>query len=246
MEQALQEQSHRRAQMQLLKAKNTRPAATASTKTQTAETPKHELKLLAPKHELKLVSKTPSADEVQARNELIEANIELARRMTRSILKGWNCRIPVDDQVSIANLALCEAATRFDKSRGVEFPTFLYYYVKGHVGVAVTESVKAQQVKGLSSIPREGNSTPDEAFNIKRGLLSLLDARDNLSSFDRIVADNLVFADDIGVGELAAQEKRARETVSRRSGLLRQDLKDRFTKAEAPTKKPKQNLEKAA
>ena len=60
--------------------------------------------------------------------------------MTRGFLKKWGSHIDEDELISVSDLSLCEAASRFDESRNVSFITFLFYYIKGNLVKAVINS----------------------------------------------------------------------------------------------------------
>ena len=63
-----------------------------------------------------------------------------ALKMTRGFLKKWGSHIDEDELISVSDLSLCEAASRFDESRNVSFITFLFYYIKGNLVKAVINS----------------------------------------------------------------------------------------------------------
>ena len=71
---------------------------------------------------------------------LILAYREKALKMTRGFLKKWGSHIEEDELISVSDLSLCEAASRFDESRNVSFITFLFYYIKGNLVKAVINS----------------------------------------------------------------------------------------------------------
>ena len=167
-----------------------------------------------PKKALPSKSKlTPEA--VAARNELIEGHIDAAQKIATTIMKQWGARLPKGEVQSLANVALCEAAARFDENRGAKFVTYLYFYVKGQLGVAISSSVAAQSTAALTYVPGEASATPEEALNIRRGLDGMQTKFSRLDPFERAVASDLVMGDECGVGELAAKCGVARETASR-------------------------------
>lgn len=66
---------------------------------------------------------------------------EKGRKIARAILRKWQSRLDLDEIQSIVDISLCEAARRFDPSRGVHFVTFLYYHLKGNLIRAIDTSV---------------------------------------------------------------------------------------------------------
>lgn len=72
----------------------------------------------------------------EVQKELIELNIGLAySRAYKMMRKYSNCKLTLDkdDFESYALEGLCEAALRFDLSRGVKFSTFAYNYVDNYI-----------------------------------------------------------------------------------------------------------------
>lgn len=63
--------------------------------------------------------------------QLILEHREHGKRLAWSFLTTWRIRLRNDEVVSVVGAALCEAATRFDESRGVSFKTFFFYHLRG-------------------------------------------------------------------------------------------------------------------
>ena len=63
--------------------------------------------------------------------ELVLRHRAGAFRMARKIALIWNAPFSIDELQSLADLALCEAATRFDPTRDTAFTTYFYYFLKG-------------------------------------------------------------------------------------------------------------------
>ena len=66
-----------------------------------------------------------------AREKLTLQYRDAARKLALSMISKWKCRIERDELQSVIDLALCEAATRYNHSHGAGFMTFLYYHLKG-------------------------------------------------------------------------------------------------------------------
>lgn len=165
-----------------------------------------------------------SPEAVEARNNLIESNIPLAHKLAFNIMKRWNVKLPREEVQSIANEAICEAAARFDAARGVKFGTYLFFFIKGHLGVAVTESVRASKCSSVSYVPGEAIPTPCEELQLKRSATKMAQTMDSLSEFEKSVADYLVLNDNTKVNSLAEEAGRARESVSRTKTDVRDQL----------------------
>lgn len=74
------------------------------------------------------------ADKQSAKTEPYELalrNREAARKLALSMIGKWKCRIEPQELQSVIDLALCEAASRYNHAHGAAFMTFLYYHLKG-------------------------------------------------------------------------------------------------------------------
>ena len=132
--------------------------------------------------------------------QLILDNRVRARRMGRSIMGRWGASIPEDEFGSVCDLALCEAASRFRPDFGTEFPTYLFYFLKGALARAIdaskmrsvqvsfedrVENSSKKQSEGLDTAEEEGigmleNGCPERSayldelrVHCNRALLSL-------------------------------------------------------------------------
>ena len=88
-------------------------------------------------------------DSEQYKASLVLSSRESAQRLGHYILRSWGARLEQEEFVSAVDLALCEAAARFDPKRKVKFSTFLFFYLKR----ALIRSI--QFSKGLPSISLE-------------------------------------------------------------------------------------------
>ena len=79
--------------------------------------------------------------------ELVLSHREAGRKVARSILRKWRANIPEDELNSMVDLALCEAAMRFDPEKGAQFLTFLFYHIRGHLIRWVTQARKDKTFK---------------------------------------------------------------------------------------------------
>ncbi len=74
---------------------------------------------------------------------LILDNREKAHRMAYGILRGFGSTIDQDEIVSAADLALCEAASRYEPRPNACFTTYLYYFIKGEIVRSMQESARS-------------------------------------------------------------------------------------------------------
>jgi RNA polymerase sigma factor (sigma-70 family) len=84
-----------------------------------------------------------SQDKVE---ELVLEHRENGRKLARSILRKWRVRMPIDEIDSIVDLSLCEAARRYDSSKGAAFMTFYFYHLRGHLVRAVAKAAQASNI----------------------------------------------------------------------------------------------------
>ena len=79
-------------------------------------------------------------------SELILEHRENGRKLARSILRKWRVRMPAEEIDSIVDLALCEAAARFDATKGASFMTFLFYHLRGHLVRGVSKAAQSSNI----------------------------------------------------------------------------------------------------
>ena len=79
-----------------------------------------------------------SSYSLKERQALAVQNRESARKLALSMITRWKCRIEPDELQSVIDLALCEAAMRYDRAHGAGFMTFLYYHLKGKLIKTIT------------------------------------------------------------------------------------------------------------
>jgi RNA polymerase sigma factor (sigma-70 family) len=80
-------------------------------------------------------------------HQLITENYETGKRLAWSFLNKWRVRIEEDEVLSITGAALCEAANRFKSELGVNFKTFLFYYLRGMLLKEITKRVRDQRMR---------------------------------------------------------------------------------------------------
>lgn len=110
-------------------------------------------RLLGDKSKKKLRAKTKIASEqtniligCKDISELVLEHREKGRKLARSILKRWNVSLPGEEIDSIVDLSLCEAAKRYDQSKGASFITFLFYHMRGFFVRSITSSAQENSI----------------------------------------------------------------------------------------------------
>ncbi len=89
------------------------------------------------------------------------------RRLAWSFLTTWRIRMKQDEVLSIVGAALCEAANRFDETRGVAFKTFFFYHLRGMLLKEISRMIHEQRV--LQFFPHsmlvEGNTGDQSLYS---------------------------------------------------------------------------------
>lgn len=63
--------------------------------------------------------------------ELVLNERTIGRKLAHHILRAWGATMEESQVNSVVDLAVCEAAVKFDRKRKVKFSTYLFYYLKG-------------------------------------------------------------------------------------------------------------------
>jgi len=166
-----------------------------------------------------------------------------ARKLGRSILRGWHARLDLEEVDSLVDLSLCEAVRRFNPLKGASFMTFLYYHLKGNLVRAIAcaasahsipifpqteentlttdaESLNAYQFRALNSMEVAealyGSDTvlPDEALWKKELQLMSTEACESLDTLERDIIRR-IFVDEEQIMEIASTLGYSRCHISR-------------------------------
>lgn len=97
------------------------------------------------------------AQRIKAVHILVEDHYETGKRLAWSFLNKWRVRIEEDEVTSITGAALCEAANRFKPELGVNFKTFLFYYLRGMLLKEITKRVTDSKVRVPVAYLNEAN-----------------------------------------------------------------------------------------
>ena len=97
----------------------------------------------------------------------IQNNIKFAHRLARKFYREReNLGVDLDDYIGSAELGLCDAARRFDSTRGQSFETFAYARIRGSMSDllrrsgSVPRSYLRHRLKQRAK--EEANRTPEE------------------------------------------------------------------------------------
>lgn len=105
----------------------------------------------------------PKALTSAQREQLILSHRDNGRKLARSMLRKWRVRLPSDEIDSVVDLTLCEAAARFEPSKGAAFMTFLFYHMRGNLVRTVAAATHASNIF-LSYTQEEEGESEDWTF----------------------------------------------------------------------------------
>ena len=74
-----------------------------------------------------------SASPIVDRDALIEQHRSYVRALAIKVLQTLPSAVELNDLIAYGNIGLVEAADRYDPRRGVAFPTFAHYRIKGAI-----------------------------------------------------------------------------------------------------------------
>lgn len=160
------------------------------------------------------------------RATMIIEHRECGRKLASRLLREWRIQLGKDELDGAADLAVCEAAERFDSSRGTRFSTFLYYYIRGNllrmIERTVAEKRAVQAVQYLVSASR------NEQFD-------LADAPDINPIVD---PDACLTPQPVSPEESYLQQERVgvvTQACEQLTGVEREVIMRRFMKGESPS-----------
>lgn len=81
-----------------------------------------------------------------SKEELILEHRASARKISRSIMRRWRARLELEELDSLVDLALCEAAEKYDPRKGASFMTFMFYHLRGCLVRAVDTAANANMI----------------------------------------------------------------------------------------------------
>lgn len=99
------------------------------------------------------------------KEELIVQHRDIARRLAVRLLREWRIELSRDELDGIVDLALCEAAERFEYERGTRFTTFLYYYIRGSLLKTIDSLVSEK--RAVTAVAYSASATRNERFDLE-------------------------------------------------------------------------------
>ena len=112
-------------------------------------------------------SKAPSkkiTSNKLSQGEFILKARERAHKLGFTLLRRWGCTMPREDVLSIVDLALCEAASRYQECPQAEFMSYAFYFIKGELIRTIAQRKKISVEILESALLREDDeqSSPFE------------------------------------------------------------------------------------
>lgn len=125
--------------------------------------------------------------------ELILTHRPSARKLSRSLLRAWRARLDLQELDSLVDLALCEAASRFNPRKGASFMTFLYYHLRGFLIKFIKESLKNSNMLVNYNDLEEGQAESNSASKVT----NFNDVAQALCNFDQPLPDEIVYRNEV-------------------------------------------------
>lgn len=129
----------------------------------------------------------------QDKEELILEYRANARKLSRSILRRWHARLDLEELDSLVDLALCEAASRYNPEKGASFMTFLYYHLRGTLVRAVDAAANANVVPAADYEIDELAS----GYETDAGTGAAVDIADALSNHEYQLPDEALYRKEL-------------------------------------------------
>ncbi|MCB0338563.1 MAG: sigma-70 family RNA polymerase sigma factor [Bdellovibrionales bacterium] len=153
-----------------------------------------------------------------------------ARKLSRSILRRWHARLDIEELDSLVDLALCEAAKRFDPTKGASFMTFLFYHLRGCLVRAVDAAANVNTIPASSFEIAELSSDYSSA-SYKNGTYtsgSSGDIASALCNHEYLLPDEILYRKEVAVLSNLACSKldQLEQEVIYRIYMLEQPLVD--------------------
>ena len=120
-----------------------------------------------------------------------------ARKLGRSILRGWHSRLDIEDVDSLVDLSLCEAVRRFDPYKGASFMTFLYYHLKGNLVRAVAHAASAHSVPVFNPEDEEAMKENEQFLGYQFRPLNAMEVSEALYSSDEPLPDEALWKKEL-------------------------------------------------
>jgi RNA polymerase sigma factor (sigma-70 family) len=152
----------------------------------------------------RIANRQPKLLSPAKRQELVLDSRDSARKVAKSILRKWRCKLDLAEVESIVDLSLCEASARFDSSRGVSFLTFMFYHLRGNLVRFIDEVSNTNTISLSEHESFDFNSDNGSTHN------QLLDSQEiaaALNSQEQPLPDDIMYRNQVSEFSQAACEK---------------------------------------
>lgn len=141
--------------------------------------------------------RNPKKLDNNAIEELIVSHRESARKLSRSLLRSWRARLDLQELDSLVDLALCEAATRFNPRKGASFMTFLYYHLRGFLIKTIKEALRntSMLVHYNDFTENVGDTRADNRNGLK--VTNFNDVAQALCNYEQPSPDEIVYRNEV-------------------------------------------------
>ena len=154
---------------------------------------------------LKLASVSEASEYIgEEQEKLILEYRTKARKLGRSMLRKWNCRLDLEEVDSLVDLSLCEAVQRFDAAKGASFMTFLFYHLKGNLVKAVRTSIDIAAIPSSFAAMIDGEAGDE---NIRELGLNAVDLAGQLSGEETQTPDEKLWKKQLSGCSVEACQK---------------------------------------
>lgn len=175
---------------------------------------------------------------LRKRSRLVLKYRVTAQKMAKNLLKKWRAHLPAEDLKSLVDLSLCEAAARFSLDFGTQFPTYLFYFIRGNLIKTMAEAQKGQRLVNLGEdndhirqnqeeatgllFPMPGTPLSEyienraqETWLLKKEKIRLCkEAKVHLTELERQVLERVYFH-DMSIPQVASHLGRSSSNISR-------------------------------
>ena len=130
----------------------------------------------------------------QSKEKLILEYRANARKLSRSILRRWHARIELEELDSLVDLALCEAAERYDHTKGASFMTFLFYHLRGTLVRAVDVAANLNTISAADfELDDLVSGVAASKEQMERGMVASADLADSVSNQEYLTPEEQLY-----------------------------------------------------
>ena len=111
---------------------------------------------------------------------LIIENRLAAQKLGYSLLRRWGIRVDREELHSVIDHALCDSAIRYIPNKGASFPTYFYYFLRGHLIKLVADLKMATVTHAY--LNSDGVHDLDQTTNIYSSIMPQVSVKSELNN----------------------------------------------------------------